>query len=514
MPGSVNYDAIIVGSGMGGSAAAFILANRNLRILIIESGVSNQARNGAEKSPYLENFIDHSFCIDPSAFKKTGRSSCTMNSRLPIMGEGEGGSTAIYGAVLLRPHPKDLQTWPDNTYDDLNTYFQKAEEVFQPRGEHDPLSQDHDLPHPPYQATAEAIEIKKFFKNRGLHPYATPLGMSIGPDCEMCVSKLCPKKCKRSAISFLDLIRDLPNVEFKFKTTLKRINLSGGTISDIICGTDEGEKSFSAKFYFLAAGAVKTPIILMSNQTIDHPKGIGNQSDLVGRYLMRHLIDFYLVKAKTSKPVNESAKFAISFSDYYHQKTDWGIVNSANDLMPAEIMAKAFVYNLKQMCRLPLPYDFLARMIRFFLERLFRGKIVLCPIIQDSPVYENRIHPDSTSTDIKITYKIAKQDKNKVSDCRTALKNLFKNDKCKILKISHDPLFLAHACGTCRMARSPDQGVTDPSGKVFGIDNLYICDASLFPTSCGVNPSLTIAAVSMKLAEKFVENIWSKRKNV
>ena len=90
MSGSDNYDVIIVGSGMGGSAAAYILANRNLRILIIESGVSNQARNGAEKSQYLEDFIDHNFCIDPSAFKKTGRSCCTMNSRLPIMGEGEG----------------------------------------------------------------------------------------------------------------------------------------------------------------------------------------------------------------------------------------------------------------------------------------------------------------------------------------------------------------------------------------------------------------------------------------
>ena len=57
-------------------------------------------------------------------------------------------------------------------------------------------------------------------------------------------------------------------------------------------------------------------------------------------------------------------------------------------------------------------------------------------------------------------------------------------------------LFSAHQMSTCRMATSPKRGVVDPDGKVFGIKNLYVADASVFPTASGVNPMLTIMATA------------------
>ena len=64
--------------------------------------------------------------------------------------------------------------------------------------------------------------------------------------------------------------------------------------------------------------------------------------------------------------------------------------------------------------------------------------------------------------------------------------------------------YAAHPLGGCRMADSPDLGVVDDSGAVYGYEGLYCIDSSIIPTSLGVNPSLTIAAVSERAAEQLV----------
>jgi choline dehydrogenase-like flavoprotein len=64
--------------------------------------------------------------------------------------------------------------------------------------------------------------------------------------------------------------------------------------------------------------------------------------------------------------------------------------------------------------------------------------------------------------------------------------------------------YASHPLGGCRMAASPDLGVTDHTGAVFGYEGLYCIDSSIIPTSLGVNPSLTIAAVSERCADALV----------
>jgi cholesterol oxidase len=64
--------------------------------------------------------------------------------------------------------------------------------------------------------------------------------------------------------------------------------------------------------------------------------------------------------------------------------------------------------------------------------------------------------------------------------------------------------YASHPLGGCRMAATPELGVTDDRGAVFGYEGLYCIDGSIVPTSLGVNPSLTIAAVSERCAEALV----------
>lgn len=66
-------------------------------------------------------------------------------------------------------------------------------------------------------------------------------------------------------------------------------------------------------------------------------------------------------------------------------------------------------------------------------------------------------------------------------------------------------LFSPHQMSSCRMGRDPKTSVTDAYGKVHEMDNLYISDASLFPTSLGYNPQLTIMALALRNAERLLD---------
>ena len=63
----------------------------------------------------------------------------------------------------------------------------------------------------------------------------------------------------------------------------------------------------------------------------------------------------------------------------------------------------------------------------------------------------------------------------------------------------------SHAVGTLRSADIPEKGVLDPDGRVWNVDNLFVVDGSFMPTSGGVNPSLTIAANALRIAERMVK---------
>ncbi len=62
-----------------------------------------------------------------------------------------------------------------------------------------------------------------------------------------------------------------------------------------------------------------------------------------------------------------------------------------------------------------------------------------------------------------------------------------------------------HLLGTCRMGSNPKDSVTNADGRCWDIPNLWVCDGSLFPTSGGVNPSLTIQALAWRIGDRIRE---------
>ena len=104
-----------------------------------------------------------------------------------------------------------------------------------------------------------------------------------------------------------------------------------------------------------------------------------------------------------------------------------------------------------------------------------------------------------------INFKLNPYEKNIIKVSRTLIKDIFKDVGVTIVKQAEDNKRLAHVCGTCRSGNDPEKSVVDANCKSHDIDNLYISDASIFPTSGGTNPALTIAANALRISEKNIE---------
>ena len=508
----ISFDAIIIGAGMGGAAAGYVMANAGMKVMFLERGLPKHEWDTNFSGNYAEVFLDENSKNRINVYKKSGRATYKVNSWIPVLGSGEGGSTGVYGSLLFAPHPEDLKTWPENSYHNLEPYFKRCYEILAPLGEKDPLFPRDEFVFSSRPATKTESKLKDVLAKKGLHPYSTPLGISKNSQCKNCFGFYCTSTCKKTASVFLDQIKSYPNVFFKYSTQVERMITDGERVTGVSCITKNGREEFKASYVFLAAGALMTPVILSNSKGPYFPRGLGNEHDLVGRFLMRHLIDFYFIKTFSEKQkVNHNDLACLSFSDFYRRNgVNFGTINSTRGVMPPEQIALEFSKKFSVRSQFIFLTPFIRELAKIYLRTITKNRILLAPIIPDSADFENRIMPDSTIEEVKLRYKITNADKIVLKKSRRVIKKRLKGHSLRLLKAAEDNDLIAHACGTCRMAVTSQKGVVDPTGKVFGVENLYICDGSIFPTNVGVNPSLTIAACAMKIATEFLENKWKK----
>lgn len=505
-----DFDAIVIGAGMGGGAVGYTLAKAGLRVLFLERGIPSRSFAPELSGDYVERFIVERKLPRAATMAKAGRSPLRVNGAFPILGNGNGGSTAVYGALHLPFCAKDFASWPFSLAE-LQPYYDICDSLFQPRGTKDPLQENQRALREPAPLSGPGRELFDFFQTAGMHPYRSPIAYDNVDRCAKCFGIYCPRDCKRTAgnVFIEPAVRDF-GARIEHEVSVDSLILDQRQCTGVACRTQHGAKTIRSRFVFIAAGALVTPVILRHSTSEMFPDGIGNHSDRVGRNLMRHLVDFYYVRTVSRDGIGEKL-IEVSASDF-HLKSDegWGILNIVGGIMSPPLIAQTFLDQRlgdsalgQTVCRLAKP--FMAKVIEYLLE----GRMLVTSIMEDEAQSTNRILPGSTTENVRLHYGISPRDRSRLATFRKELLRLFRPLSPRLIKVAEDNMFLAHCCGTCRMGESPGTSVVDRTGKVHGAENVFVADASIFPSSGASNPSMTVAACGLKIADEFLRTSWS-----
>jgi choline dehydrogenase-like flavoprotein len=143
-----------------------------------------------------------------------------------------------------------------------------------------------------------------------------------------------------------------------------------------------------------------------------------------------------------------------------------------------------------------------ARLPALIAARLLGQAGLFVGLLEDLPYAENRV--ESRDGQIAVTYRLAPELLARRRRFRALIRRNLSPTRTLFLNSAPEPNW-GHPCGTLRMGTDPATSVTGPDGRVHGVDNLWVADAGLFPTSTGVNPSLTIAALALHVAGGILE---------
>ncbi len=134
--------------------------------------------------------------------------------------------------------------------------------------------------------------------------------------------------------------------------------------------------------------------------------------------------------------------------------------------------------------------------VRRIYERFFTGGLVLAAMLEDLPYLDNRILPsDRPGVDgrqrLRIQYRLHRGEIERRTAFLSQLEEVLEPFRKISLGSGKDNGNLGHVCGTCRFGTDPETSVLDPQNRAHEVDNLYVVDTSFFPSSAGLNPSLT-----------------------
>ncbi|SEP94793.1 GMC oxidoreductase [Thalassovita taeanensis] len=516
-----HWDVIVIGTGIGGGTAGRRLAERGLSVLFVEKG---SAGHRAEQTALnLE-------MVDPVARQIRGfwpsQMKAQVNGRettfFAPLGSAVGGSSVFYAATLERPERHDLDDcaarphptggWPVS-YDNFRPYFEQAEQMYHICGEVDPLSDEAsaNLRTPP-PLSAGDVSMKERLAARGLHPYRLHSAVRYVEGCRECFGAKCPRDCKMDGRSAgVDPALATGKAALLDRCEVRALRGRSGRVTHIEAMRNGKPITLRGTCVVLAAGALSSPRVLLASKAKHWPDGCGNDSGLVGRNLMFHMNEMIAVWPTKAAPSGPSK--SLGFRDlYYVAGQRFGMVQA----MGIDVSYGEIVHYLKLLiARSPLrrikPLQELVRIPAIVAARLFGSAKVFVGLMEDLPYAGNRVVLSEGYTDtIRIEYQFSAEVLARRRVFRRLIRRAFAGHRRMFLGFQPE-LNFGHPCGTLRFGHDPAQSVLTPDCRAHEVENLYVTDASIFPTSFGVNPSLMIAANALRVADLIADEAERRR---
>ena len=511
-----HYDIIIIGTGSGGSTMAYKLASTGKKILVLERGgfIPKEKQNW-----------------DPHEVVTAGRYRTTEqwydnNDKpfKPFIHYNVGGNSKMYGAALFRFRESDFTevnhfggvspAWPFG-YETLENYYSQAERLYTVHGKRGvdptepPAENEYPLPPLPYEPMIQNLE--NSLQQLGLNPFPLPMGVKLPQDYTAIEAPVIlenfdgfPDLTESKADGQVTCLR--PALRYKNVTLMTHAfveklltNPSGERVvaAETIIN---GEKiKFTADTFIVACGAVNSAALFLRSANEVHPTGLANSSDQVGRNLMLHhngcLVAF--TKKKNGCVFQKS----LGLADYYH-----GADDSKYPLGEIQLMGRNDPDTILWMGETLFPgktYGELKEMsIDFWLTA------------EDLPDPANRV---TLRNDGSIRVNYVRNNYIAYEKLKEKLKDIFKRlgeidsdfSDVKWGGYDLDISGMSHQNGTLRFGLDRRTSVLDLNCKTHDLENVYVVDASFFPSCGAFNPALTIAANALRVGDHLINEVFT-----
>lgn len=520
-PSEDEWDVIVVGTGMGGGTAGYELARRGRRVLFLEKGKFLHGGPGAVLQPDPNRKPEQEMRLMTGRWPHPirGRTSFGDVEFYAPLGCGTAGTTGLYGSQLERFQPIDFEplqhfkdipgaevpeAWPVG-YDEMLPYYRRAEALYRVRGTQDPLNPDPDamLLRPPELSERDAA-LHEAFESRGLHPYRSHVGFQYLPECFECAD-VCPIGCKSDAAG-VSVIPALVKFDARLipECEVVEILATRNQVSGVRVIWKGRESTISARTIVLAAGAYMTPLLLMNSKSSEWPEGLANRNGVVGRYLMLHASDFVAISPRTWHSPDGPEK-SIALNDFYVDGgMKLGTLQSVGlKLEPAFIQAYLQYVWERDPRWWRSPSSVFIPPVARWAPRVFARASLFATIVEDLPYAENRIVADADSVNgMRFEYRYTDDLMRRNRHFRKRIRETLSPDhSVRVVTGGRNNINYGHVCGTCRFGDDPTTSALDRDNRAHEIDNLFVVDASFFPSSSGTNPSMTIAANALRVGE-------------
>jgi choline dehydrogenase-like flavoprotein len=506
------YDVIIIGTGAGGGTLAHTLAEAGHRLLLLERGdfLTRERENWDPQAVFVDGrYIsgDTWYDADDKPFQ-------------PQVHYFVGGATKLYGAALYRLRPRDFEElkhvdgispgWPV-TYDDFEPYYTQAEWLYQVHGEHgtDP-TEGHWSKQYPWPAVSHEPRIQEIVDAMhagGYTPFPAPCGILLDEadrarsDCIRCAwcdgyPCLVHAKSDAETISIRPLL-DHPNVTLLVNAEVTHLETDSGgrRVSGVVVQRGGSTERYEADIVALSAGAANSAKVLLASANDDHPNGLANGSDQVGRNYMFH--NSKAVVALSKERNDTVFQKTLACNDFYFGAGDydWPV---GNIQMVGKSNASAMKGEEPKLTKLAPHWS---------LDEVAHHAVDFWLTTEDVPHPENRVTlaPDGN---VKVAYTPTNDEE--ADRLYHELKRLLNHigmsehhvlDKNFYMQMNIPLAGCAHQAGTCRFGADPATSVLDENCKAHELDNLYVVDTSFFPSIGAVNPALTAMANAIRVGE-------------
>lgn len=540
------FDAIVIGSGAGGAPVAEMLCRLGQKVLVIEAGPNYFGNlDDPDFSKVETSFsndviklkrrwqIEQDPLSEPRSYRPDESKARTFVGEVNNLPKTVGGGTVHADMKTPRFHVQDFRMrslmgdlpgasfadWPIQ-YDELEKFYLYMERVLGVQGvaAATPYDAPRSAPYPMVPgvpmyvgelATAAAAKL-------GYHGFAYPCaitsqvydGRPACNDCGYCSGFGCPIGAKgSSAVTALRKALLTGNCLLLSETRVTRLIANGGEITGLEALGPDGEKlEFRADRYVLAASPIEDARLLFLSD-LGGP-GLGNSSGFVGRNLMFHFQTYAIGIFKQRLHSHRGKAVSHGIIDFR------GTAGDPNHPMGGVMEVGGEGDPIDEGSNYASTIGLTGGLLkRFMKESPLRDRLLsLLMQGEDAPQLTNRIDldPDVRDADglpvARITYKNHAYELSARKFYSPKMLDILGSAGASYGFIAPADSIAEsrHVMGTLRFGTDPKSSVCDANGKFHDLGNLYASDGALFPTSSGLNPTLTLMAVASRVGAAMV----------